>query len=211
MQRYSIDIYRSDDAILIHDKPGGWKRALPGFFLSLIPVFFVLIFVTIFYFDPPQPNAAPPAEQPMGWDDVGLIIFGIFVLAPVFGFMLFSFAWVFLYSLWRIGGHDTFVITCDSIRRDWWCFWGRRSRIYPRPETIIAETSVGYFFMGGSFGAKFRIGKRWYQNDEKFLTCASERKWLFDELARFQKEVGRCKREPGTVSPDGDTVAGSRL
>jgi DNA-directed RNA polymerase subunit RPC12/RpoP len=188
-QRYSIDIYRKDDAILIHDKPGGWKRALPGLILSLIPVYLMVLVCIGIYFDPPQPNAAPPAEQPMGWDDVGLIIFGIFVLAPIFGFMLFSFAYIFLYSLWRIGGHETFVINRDSIRRDWWCFWGCRSRIYPRPETIITTIVPGSFFTGGSFGARFRIGKRWYQATDAHLTSASERKWLFDELARFQKEV----------------------
>jgi hypothetical protein len=45
MQRYSIDIYRTEDAILIHDKPGGWKRGLPGLLLALMMSAFFLPFL----------------------------------------------------------------------------------------------------------------------------------------------------------------------
>ena len=33
---YSIDIYRTEDAILIHDRPGGWKRAIVGLLMGSV-------------------------------------------------------------------------------------------------------------------------------------------------------------------------------
>jgi hypothetical protein len=103
--------------------------------------------------------------------------------------MLF-FCVLFPYSLWRLNGHDTILIDRDAVRHDWWCFWGRRSRIYPRPETIKTEINPGgSTLVGGAFGANIRIGKGWRRKLEMYLPLAAERQYLFAELARFQEEI----------------------
>ena len=163
---YSIDIYRTDDAILIHDKPGGWKRALPGLVFCL--GFGVLL-----------------AWMTIGAALEGAVMEGVVVGSLMGGCNIF----LLFYVLWRINGHTTVLIDRDSIRYEWWCFWGNLSRIYPRPETIKAETAPSTFFVGGLFSVAFRISKKWWQNKHMFLPTAAERHWLFTELARFQEEV----------------------
>jgi hypothetical protein len=107
--------------------------------------------------------------------------------------MIVSFVWIFLFALWRIGGHETLLIDRDSIRYDWWCFWGRRSRILPRPEKIQTDTIPGFLITGGRFGVQMHLGKRqkWFgtRKNNMYLPTQSERKWLCDEIARFQEEV----------------------
>jgi len=89
---YSIDVYRTDDAILIHDKPGGWKRGILGLLLALIGVIFIVpCFIFGILFGPPREN--------------GTLHIALMVLGLPFGFMVFSFVYVFFFSLWRIGGH----------------------------------------------------------------------------------------------------------
>ena len=166
--RYSIDIYRTDEAILIHDKPGGWKRGLPGLLLGLIGTIMTAFFMVILYFDP----LPPPL----------IIFFFLSGWFPVFSVVL-------LFSLWRINGHNTFLIDRDSIRHEWWYFLGSRSRIYPRPENIRTAMCPGFFMLGGSYGAIIRISKKWWQEQNLYLPDVAERHWLFAELARFQEEV----------------------
>jgi hypothetical protein len=163
---YSIDIYRTDDAILIHDKPGGWKRALPGLLMWL----FGLVFI--------------------GGLAIVNILDGLLVLGILFGLFFGSlYIWLLWYTFWRIGGHATILIDRDSVRYDWWFFFVFRSRIYPRPATIKTEKNPGSLFGGGSFCAVIRFRKRWWQAEHLYLPTAAERHWLFSELARFQEEV----------------------
>ena len=161
---YSIDIYRTDDAILIHDKPGGWKRALPGLLMWLFGLLFFGGMAVLSYFE--------------------ALFLALFWLIPLTGTLAMLF-----YVFWRIGGHATILIDRDSIRYEWWCFWGSRSRIYPRPAIIKTEKNPGSLFIGGSFCAVIRIGKGWRRKLEMMLPTAAERHWLFTELARFQEEV----------------------
>ena len=154
--RYSIDIYRTDDAILIHDKPGGWKRALPGLILCL----FFGVFLT--------------------WLSVGAVLEGALIVGLLVGSMMGSCNICLLaYFLWRLNGHTTILTDRDSVRYEWWCFWGRCSRIYPRPETIKTETCPGYFLLGGPFGVIIRIGKGIWRIQNMYLPTAEERHWLF--------------------------------
>jgi len=186
--RYSIDIYRTDDAILIHDRPGGWKRAILGLLLSVAVLFLFIVFCLAFYFEPPQRAAQDPV-----FTTTILLIFCGFVFIPLFMLGIASFVWLFFFSHWRIGGHETILIDRNSIRYDWWYFWGRRSRILPRPEKIQTETIPGSGIIGGNFGVKMHLGKRqkWFgtRKIKKYLPTSSERKWLFDEIAKFQQEV----------------------
>jgi len=179
--RYSIDIYRTDDAILIHDRPGGWKRAILGLLMALGMVAVFMPGIILFALDVPKDFDF--------WKALPLILF----FAAIGWLPLLSFICILLLSLWRIAGHETLLIDRDSIRHDWWCFWGRRSRILPRPDQIRTETGPGFLMFGGRYGVKIHLGKRqkWFgtRKIEKFLPTRSERKWLFDEIARFQQEV----------------------
>ena len=181
---YSLDIYRTCDAILIHDKPGGWKRALPYALLGL--GLFVLASLLIFQKLPVTFAGSPLAK-------VATFLF-IGVLLPLF--LLF-------YAFLRAYGHNTLLIDRDSIRNDWWCSFWHTSRIYPRPETIQAEACPGDWdsiIEGWSFGAAI-IGKE--HDVSKTLRIFSlpnitERKWLLDEIARFLLEVTMTLPVDGT-------------
>ena len=163
---YSIDIYRTDDALLIHDKPGGWKRALPGLLLWVFGFVFTEVVA------------------------IANILNGLLALGIPFGLFFGSpYLWLLWYTYWRINGHATILIDRDSVRYEWWFSLGSHSRIYPRPETIKTETSPGSSMVGGSFGANIRIDKGWRRNLRMLLPTAAERHWLFTELARFQEEV----------------------
>ena len=174
-KHYSIDIYRTEDAILIHDKPGGWKRTIPALLLCLGGAFIIVVL-----------GIVPLLMEPLEENHAIVAVIFCFVFIPVVSFMLFC-------TLWRIDGHDTILIDRDSIRNDWWFFLWSRSLVYPRPETILTDTLPNVnglnFFLGGAFGAHFRIGKRWWQVYNMYLPSAAERDWLFDEIARFQQEV----------------------
>lgn len=177
MLRYSLDIYRTDDAILIHDGPGGWKRGWIGLAMS---GFFGMMMLSI----------------PIGalWHASGIAEWYKALILPLFFMVvgalpIFSFVYVFLYSLWRIYGHETILIDREKIRIDWWCFWGHKSKIYPRPEKLQVEASPGLYMFGGMAGMKLRLCKGFFGTDDMFLPSVAERKWFFDELLRFENEV----------------------
>ncbi|MCL2117971.1 MAG: zinc-ribbon domain-containing protein, partial [Planctomycetaceae bacterium] len=65
--------------------------------------------------------------------------------------------------------------------------------VLPRPPHIQTDTISGFLITGGIYGVKIHLGKRqkWFgtRKNYMYLPSWSERKWLFDEIARFQEEV----------------------
>jgi len=85
---YSIDIYRTDDAILIHDKPGGWKSkwALAGFlFAGAVLVFTTLVGIAAYY-EQLEQNAPLPNETFVNF--MSGLFFVLMAFSSVFFFFL---------------------------------------------------------------------------------------------------------------------------
>ena len=208
-KRYSIDIYRTEDAILIHDRPGGLGRGMLLFLICVlccIPVFvcpiYLFLFDEDFIFSLNRQGEHPEVAL---WI---LIATGLFFI-PGLTAMAVCIFWGMLSSLWRMAGHETILIDRDSIRHDWWFFLGHRSRILPRPASIQTETEYmdraleprrgrdGFDpkpLHGGNYGVSIFFSNRqnlfgMRKKVDKVLPTLAERTWLCDEIARFQQEV----------------------
>ena len=193
---YSIDIYRTEDAILIHDRPGGLERGMPAFLTCLLCCFPVIVCpIYLCFFDEDFIfSLNHQGEQPKNALVLAIIV-GIFFI-PGLSAMAVCIFWGMLSSLWRMAGHETILIDRDSIRHDWWFFLGHRSRILPRPARIQTECVDQCSEMatwGGRYGVTILFGNRlnWFgkRKINKALPTLPEQTWLCDEIARFQQEV----------------------